>query len=30
MLNTMKDTNEKAEKAIEALKCMKPGNEGAL
>ena len=27
MLNTMKDTNEKAEKAMEALKCMKPGNE---
>ena len=27
MLTTMQDTNEKAEKAIEALGCMKPGNE---
>ena len=30
MLTTMQDTNEKAEKAIEALGCMKPQNQGIL
>lgn len=30
MLTTMQDTNEKAEKAIEALGCMKPQNQGTI
>ena len=30
MLNTMKDTSQKAEKALEALNCMKEGNEGLI
>ena len=30
MLTTMQDTNEKAEKAIEALSCLTPQNQGTI